>query len=300
VLRISPQRYVWVARIALLMLVAIVITGSIVRLTGSGLGCVDWPACNEERFVDVSSGHAAIEQVNRLFTGLVALAVILALGTSALMRPRSRRLVLLSVGLVVGVLAQVVIGGIVVLTGLHPSSNMAHFLVSVVLVATARTLMWEARVHAGMVNPSGNDQAQMVWGVILYVAVLATIVAGTIVTASGPHAGDENAPRFGFELSDVVRVHGVFAWLTGILMLIGIRRSLNEWRSQRRQIEVLLGVMLAQIFVGYLQYFSGVPSQLVAIHIAVSMIIVIAATDVLWTATRKRQVIVQPPATADL
>ena len=92
----------------------------------------------------------------------------------------------------------------------------------------------------------------------------------------------------------------VLMLLTGILMLIGIRRSLNEWRSQRRQIEVLLGVMLAQIFVGYLQYFSGVPSQLVAIHIAVSMIIVIAATDVLWTATRKRQVIVQPPATADL
>jgi cytochrome c oxidase assembly protein subunit 15 len=285
--RISPQRYIWVARVALTMLVAIVITGSIVRLTGSGLGCVDWPACNEERFVDVSSGHAAIEQVNRLFTGLVALAVILALGSSVLMRPRSRRLVLLSVGLVVGVLAQVVIGGIVVLTGLHPSSNMVHFLVSVVLVATARLLIWEARVHADSARPQGGDQARKSWGIATYGAVIATIVAGTVVTASGPHAGDENAPRFDLDLSDVVRIHGVVAWIAGVLILIGTWKSFTEWRAIRRHVEVLIGFFLAQIFIGYLQYFSGVPSQLVAIHIAISMAVVIAATDVVWTTWRR-------------
>lgn len=282
------------------MLVAIVITGSIVRLTGSGLGCVDWPQCNEERFVDVSSGHAAIEQVNRLFTGLVALAVILALGTSVLMRPRSRRLVWLSVGLVVGVLAQVVIGGIVVLTGLHPSSNMLHFLVSVVLVVTARILIWEARVHADIVEPNGASRDLRHWGIWLLASVLATIVAGTVVTASGPHAGDENAPRFGFELSDVVRVHGVFAWLTSVLLLLGIWRSLSRWKTIRRQVEILLGLFLAQIFVGYLQYFSGVPSQLVAIHIAMSMAVTIAATDVGWSSWRRSTVSVQPHASVDL
>lgn len=269
------------------MLVAIVITGSIVRLTGSGLGCVDWPQCNEERFVDVSSGHAAIEQVNRLFTGLVALAVILALCTSVLMRPRSPRLVWLSVGLVVGVVAQVVIGGIVVLTGLHPSSNMVHFLVSVALVMMARTLIWESRVHAGEVQPTKISRGLWVWGASLQVAVLTTIVAGTVVTATGPHAGDENAPRFNFELSEVVRIHGVLAWVAGGILLFGIRQSFSRWRMIRRPIEVLLGLLLAQILLGYLQYFSGVPTQLVAIHIAVSMAVVIATTDVGWSTWRR-------------
>ena len=109
------RTYLLVARVALAALVAIIITGSLVRLTGSGLGCVDWPACNEERFVDVSSGHAAIEQANRLFTGVVAAAVIAAVLFALATRPRVKRLIWLSVGLVLGVLAQVVVGGIVVL-----------------------------------------------------------------------------------------------------------------------------------------------------------------------------------------
>lgn len=269
---------------------AIVITGSVVRLTGSGLGCVDWPQCNEERFVDVSSGHAAIEQVNRLFTGLVALAVIVALGTSLLMRPRSLRLVGLSLGLVLGVIAQVVIGGIVVLTGLHPSSNMLHFLVSVVLVSCARLLSWETRLFVGKTRPFVASAALRSWSALVSVSIVATIVFGTIVTASGPHAGDENAPRFGYELSDVVRFHGVFAWLTAFLLLYGIWRTRSSWIGIRRNLERLLAVFVAQIFLGYLQYFSGVPTQLVAIHIALSMGVVISATDVVWRCWRSPRI----------
>jgi len=282
---VTPNRYVWIARFALVMLVAIVVTGSVVRLTGSGLGCVDWPECNEERFIDVSSGHAAIEQVNRLFTGLVALSVILALGTSLLMKPRSRRLVVLSIGLVLGVLAQVVIGGIVVLTGLHPSSNMIHFLVSVVLVAMSRWLLNEARRLAGHDPAEAGPRGSSRWSRALTLSTIATIVAGTVVTATGPHAGDENAPRFDLDLRSTVQVHGVLAWITAILLVYGIWKAFSEWRALRRSIEVMLGVFLAQMFVGYLQYFSGVPAQLVAVHIAISMGVVITTVDVMWRCT---------------
>jgi cytochrome c oxidase assembly protein subunit 15 len=297
---VSPSRFVWVARFALVMLVAIVITGSIVRLTGSGLGCVDWPQCNEERFVDVSSGHAAIEQVNRLFTGLVALSVILALGTALLLRPRNARLIVLAIGLVLGVLAQVVIGGIVVLTGLHPSSNMIHFLVSVILVALSRWLLNEAHVLSEQQASSPVPRNAFAWSWVLFVTTTLTIFAGTVVTATGPHAGDENAPRFDLDLRQTVQVHGVMAWITAGLLLYGLWKCFGEWRSMRRSVEVMLGVFLAQMFVGYVQYFSGVPAQLVAVHIALSMGVVIAGIDVVWGTSKRRTVNAKTLAATDL
>ena len=279
---VTPSRFVWVARFALVMLVAIVITGAVVRLTGSGLGCVDWPQCNDQRFVDVSSGHAAIEQVNRLFTGLVALSVISALGTSLLLRPRNRKLIVLSIGLVLGVLAQVVIGGIVVLTGLHPSSNMVHFLVSVVLVSLARVLLHEARLVAGDIFKERPPAKSSGWSRAVFLTTTATILAGTVVTATGPHAGDENAPRFDLDLHRTAQVHGVFAWITAGLLAYGLWKCLDDWRTLRKYVEAFLAVLIAQMFVGYLQYFSGVPAQLVAVHIALSMGVVIAGIDLVW------------------
>ena len=126
---LSYSSFLRISRISLVSLYAIIITGSLVRLTGSGLGCADWPQCSSTKFVDVSTGHAAIEQVNRLFTGVVSAAVIAAVLGSIFVTPRRRSLIWLSSGLVVGVLAQVILGAVVVLTGLNPWSNMAHFLV---------------------------------------------------------------------------------------------------------------------------------------------------------------------------
>ena len=136
----TPRRFRIATGVALGSLCVIVLTGALVRLTGSGLGCVDWPNCNESKFVDVSSSHTAIEQLNRLFTGVVSASVIVAVLLAHRLRPARRDLVLLAWSLVVGVLAQVVIGGIVVLTGLSPFATMAHFLVSMVLVACAMAL----------------------------------------------------------------------------------------------------------------------------------------------------------------
>ena len=143
-MRISPERYRLITVIALGLLIAIVITGAAVRLTGSGLGCEDWPNCSDERLIDVSSANAAIEQINRLFTGLVAVAVIAAVLGSLWRTPRRRDLTLLSLGLVAGVLGQIVLGGITVLVDLHPVAVQSHLLLSMVLVATAVTLVRRA------------------------------------------------------------------------------------------------------------------------------------------------------------
>lgn len=262
------------------MLAVIVVTGALVRLTGSGLGCVDWPSCNEERFIDVSSTHGAIEQVNRLFTGVVAASVIVAVLGSLLRVPRRRDLTWLSLGLVAGVLAQVVIGGIVVLTGLHPLWNMAHFLVSMVLVSVAALLVRRSGEPdgGGRTRPCDIVTERLTWGT----AVLgcAAIVTGTVVTATGPHAGDENAERLGFELGSVARVHGITVVLTlacaALLALRLWRRGSGAWVALRTPLETVIALGAIQGTIGYVQWFAGVPVGLVAVHIALATAIMVS------------------------
>lgn len=268
------QTFVQVARVALFSLVAIIITGSLVRLTGSGLGCVDWPACNEERFVDVSSGHAAIEQINRLFTGVVAASVMAAVLSSLFVRPRVRSLVGLSVAEVVGVLAQVVVGGIVVLTGLNPWSNMAHFLISIVLVTAGVLLIHETKWHLLPGSSRVNTGSWRASAVALVVAASTVMVLGTVVTGTGPHAGDENAIRLGFDLGTVVRIHAIAVWVfLAVLVFVALTVRRRAASHLVRPVEVVLAWTLAQGLVGYVQYFSGVPALLVALHVAGSVFV---------------------------
>ena len=133
--RISAAQYRAITVAALVAISAIIVTGAAVRLTGSGLGCADWPACSSTKFIDVSSRHAAIEQVNRLFTGFVSLAVIAAVLGSLVRSPRRGDLTVLSLGLVTGVVAQILLGGVTVLVDLHPAAVQGHMLLSLVLVA---------------------------------------------------------------------------------------------------------------------------------------------------------------------
>jgi cytochrome c oxidase assembly protein subunit 15 len=307
---LSLRRYRVIVWIAFVSLYVIIVTGSLVRLTGSGLGCVDWPACNEERFVDVSSPHAAIEQLNRLFTGVVAASVIAAVLAALLVRPRQRRLVRLALWLVAGVLAQVVLGGIVVLTGLHPLSNMGHFLLSVALMVGAYLLVdavssegqREARELAadtGARSSGRQRTTDLTWwqlrggpivvgSRIVVVLTLAAIVTGTVVTGTGPHAGDESAPRFDFMITSVVRVHGVAVWL---VVMASLWLGYQLWRSgadRRLQhgFEWFLFAAVVQGGLGYLQYFTGVPVTLVAIHVALSIVVWLAALRLVTLARR--------------
>ena len=280
---VSPKIYRIVCGAALGSLCVIILTGALVRLTGSGLGCEDWPRCNESRFVDVSTGHTFIEQANRLFTGVVSASVIAAVLVSHRVRPRRRDLVVLAWSLVAGVLAQVVIGGIVVLTGLNPWANMAHFLVSLVLVASA--LLLYRRAAVGSEDPWWRDvpeRERPLLGVLV-VSATAAIVAGTVVTATGPHAGDENATRFGFALESVARVHGglVIATLASLVALMWRnRRSTNT--EFRDSLVTLAFVGFAQAGVGYLQYFTGVPVVLVAAHIVGAVAFFMAVLNTIY------------------
>ena len=228
-MRLSPSQYRAVTIGALLAVCAIVVTGVAVRLTGSGLGCDDWPNCNDSQLIDVSSRHAAIEQVNRLFTGLVSVAVIAAVLGSLVREPRRRDLTWWSVGLVAGVLGQIVLGGVTVLVDLHPVAVQGHLLLSMVLVANATVLVRRAGEPDGVER---RDTVSPVTRAIAFAVAAGASLAvftGTLVTGAGPHAGDEDVRRFGFHIPTVARIHGVTVTVT-IAVALGL-----VWRVRRHR-----------------------------------------------------------------
>ena len=274
----SLQKFRLVAWAAFGSLYAIVVTGSLVRLTGSGLGCSDWPNCNSTKFVDISTGHAAIEQINRLFTGVVAAAVIVAVSCSILLRPRSRRITANAGLLVFGVLVQVVLGAYVVITGLNPWSNMAHFLVSIVLVSAAFVLVKRVELLIGPLSPHEIRDKPLRWTLITVTAVV--VFLGTVVTGAGPHSGAEQATRLGISVKHATQMHSVSVWimvLVAVLVAVRARKNAEQWSSEGPKMLRLLSALLAQGFIGYVQYFAGVPAPLVAVHVALSVIVWLCA-----------------------
>ena len=267
---LTPAGYRRITLAALYALVFIVVTGGAVRLTGSGLGCPDWPTCDNERLVPPWQYHAMVEFVNRTITGLVSVAVILAVLGSLARRPRRRDLVWLSLGLVAGVLGQIVLGGLTVLFDLKPGFVMAHFLLSMVLLANAVVLHERAGRPPGVSRPLGDGGLRMLGGlVVLQSAVV--LFLGTVVTSSGPHGGDPAAERLPFAVADVARLHGIAVVLLVLVAVATVARVARlgpAGADALRRGQVLLAVLVAQAGVGYLQYFTGVPPLLVGIHIA--------------------------------
>ena len=291
-MRVSHRGYLRASQGAFVALYLIIITGSLVRLTGSGLGCADWPQCSESKFIDVSSTHAAIEQINRLFTGVVAASVILCVLLSLRLKPKRRDLIAMSIVLVAGVMMQVIIGAIVVWTGLNPFSNIAHFLVSIFLMTTAYMLVRHASIFrtTDEVAPRGEPllKGQPIEKIVktLLVATGAAVVTGTLVTGSGPHAGDETAVRLGFAMPTIVRTHSAFVWLTVGVLLVSLhmtRKNIEVKKLLMRPLKRFAAVVLFQGAIGYLQYFLGVPIGLVAIHVATSVAVWLCALDVYWS-----------------
>jgi cytochrome c oxidase assembly protein subunit 15 len=269
--RLTPARYRAITAVALAVLCMIVLTGVLVRLTGSGLGCDDWPNCNDTELIDVSSKHAAIEQVNRLLTGVVSLGVIAAVLGALLRVPRRRDLTLLSFGLVAGVIGQIVLGGITVLVDLHPAAVQGHFLLSMVLVANAVVLHLRARVPDAAAPRSAARPPLAAHAWIVLVSVSVTLVLGTIVTGAGPHAGDEDVQRYGFEIASAVRAHSIAVWIS-VALVVSLGWRVRDTPAARTRLErpltAWIGVALVQGAVGYIQYFSDVPAPLVFVHVA--------------------------------
>lgn len=278
---LAPAAYRRVTLGALVALVFIVVTGGAVRLTGSGLGCPDWPTCAEGRLVPVPEAgyHAMVEFVNRAITGLVSLAVMLAVLGSMARRPRRLDLVWLSLGLVAGVIGQIVLGGLTVLYDLRPQFVMGHFLASMVLLANATVLHERAGLHdqgATVGRPTAAAPTVVRLGRLAVGLAALVVFVGTLVTSSGPHGGDPDAERFSFLVADVARLHGiavvaflaVVAWSRWYLSR-SVRSSKEEPAPlARHRADVVLVVGLTQAGIGYLQYFTGVPVVLVGAHIA--------------------------------
>ena len=278
-MRFSARAYSRITFVALTLLCTIVVTGAAVRLSGSGLGCADWPRCSSERFIDVSSAHGAIEQINRLFTGLVAAGVALAVLASYRLSERRSDLIWLSWGLVAGVVGQVVLGGVVVLTDLHPLANQGHFVLSMILVSTA-TVLWErSRISTPADQPIPLEgPIRLLVGMVVLFSVM-SVFTGTVVTGTGPHAGDEEARRFGYDIEAVARVHGSTVLITLALVLaliVAARRRRESWDRLGHSIEALLAIGVLQAAVGYVQYFNDIPAVLVGVHVAGATSLMIA------------------------
>jgi cytochrome c oxidase assembly protein subunit 15 len=274
-IHITPRTYARITLISLIALALIVISGGAVRLTGSGLGCPDWPACTSSQLIAPLQYHAMIEFVNRVITGLVSVSVIVAVLASFMLQPRRRDLIWLSIGLVAGVVGQIILGGLTVLYDLNPAFVASHFVLSLVIVADAVVLFFRSRDAATGSDPvkrfTGSDPVNLRgFSKLMVVATTLVILLGTVVTGSGPHGGDEHAKRFDFIIGDVARMHGISVMiLLAITLYVAwlIRRN-TPLHFMSKPIEILLLVMVAQAAVGYTQYFTGVPAFLVGIHIA--------------------------------
>jgi cytochrome c oxidase assembly protein subunit 15 len=271
----------WVALAALVANAGIVVSGSVVRLTGSGLGCPTWPRCTGSSYVVTAPQgiHGAVEFGNRLLAFVVTAIAIAALILALRDRPRRRVLVWLPLALFGGVVGNAVLGGITVLTHLNPWTVALHFLWSA-------TLIYVAYVFLVRVAETGDGPREwlaplaartLTRGVVAVAA--ATIALGTVVTGSGPHAGDPHAPRTGFDPAMVAQIHADLVFLLvglTIAAAVALRPLGAPVRAQRAMV-VLLGVEVAQGAIGFTQYFTGLPVVLVGLHVLGAVVLWIAA-----------------------
>jgi cytochrome c oxidase assembly protein subunit 15 len=284
---LSPEQYFLVAAIALGALATIVVTGAAVRLTGSGLGCPDWPKCYGGTVPPLDS-HAVIEYANRIFTGIVGIAVIAASVLAWRRRPFRWHLALFGALLPVGVICQAILGGLVVRYHLAPGLVMSHFILSMLLLDASFALAWCSRYDPGQRRRSPDRLG--VWSVRALIPLgQLTIVLGTVTTASGPHAGahaGQLVTRFDFKGSDtlrwVVERHALIAALFGfatIAVWFLLRREGGERRALR-PLGFVIGLLALQGVVGGVQWALKLPSEIVWVHVALATVTWLA---MLWT-----------------
>jgi cytochrome c oxidase assembly protein subunit 15 len=287
-LAVTPRQYLVIAYVTLAALTVIVLTGAAVRLTGSGLGCPDWPRCYGNALPPLST-HAVIEFSNRALSGLVGVMAVVAAVLAFTRRPFRRDLAALAVLLPLGVVAQAVLGGFTVREHLAPGFVMGHFALSMLILIAAVALAWRARFEPGS-RPRATDRVS-VWAVRGLAPLGAlTIFAGTAATAAGPHAGGspgQRIHRLTFEGKDtlmwVVHRHATIAAVFGMLVicvwLLCRRRRAGE--DVMEPLTVLGVLLAAQGLVGSVQYELKLPSDMVWVHVTLATVTWLA---ILWAA----------------
>jgi cytochrome c oxidase assembly protein subunit 15 len=280
--QVKPRTLARLALLNVFLLVAIIVSGAIVRLTNSGLGCANWPNCNATQFVDVATGHAAIEQVNRIFSGLLGIPLGLALLGAYWRVPRRRDLVVLSWVLVVLFLCEAVLGGIAVRVELAWVSITGHFLLAIALVAVGLVVHRRA-TEASTTYRTVVPRHVVVLARIVYAGTLWVLLLGTLVTATGPHGGDPKATRLDVPLVDVARVHGASVDVLIVLVLVLVV-ALVRVRAPRRVLNAAsctILVMIAQGIVGYVQYARHLPPLLVGFHVFGAALVFVCVQELL-------------------
>jgi cytochrome c oxidase assembly protein subunit 15 len=262
--------------VLLFLQAALVVTGGAVRLTGSGLGCPTWPECTPGSYTPVP--HQAepqlnvwIEFANRLLTFVLVIASVVVI--IAVLKSKRKDLRGLAIGQFLGIFGQGILGGITVLTDLNPIPVAGHLLLSIILIAGATSLYSRRNTPVVFVKPASlTSKISLVHIVTSFVV----IILGTIVTGSGPHAGDAQAKRFDFDIRTVAWLHAdVVIFLLGVTFAFYVAQGTSD--DSKRAIKIFGVIALAQGGIGYVQYFTGIPEVLVAAHLLGATLVWIAA-----------------------
>jgi cytochrome c oxidase assembly protein subunit 15 len=255
----------------------IVLTGAAVRITGSGLGCPTWPECTYGSYVPVAGQaegafHAWIEFGNRLLTFLLLFAAV-AVVIYAIKKAR-RDLLWRALLQVLGIFGQGIIGGITVLTDLNPLAVASHFILSIFLIAGAVSIVARGRSPLISIRPTEIKIKVLAHAQVLLTFVV--IVIGTLVTGSGPHAGDLEAPRLNLDERAISWLHA-----DAVIALLGVSLALlvlSEISPEtKRRVKIFFAATLGQGLVGYAQYVLGLPELLVIVHVLGSTLVWIAS-----------------------
>jgi cytochrome c oxidase assembly protein subunit 15 len=273
----AVRRWGWASVVAN---IGIVVTGGLVRLTGSGLGCPTWPSCTDSSYVPHSALgiHGAIEFSNRMLGFVVG---IIAIGTWLVVmryRPRRKDLRTLATAAALGIPLQAVIGGVSVLTGLNPWIVSAHFLVSPIIITLTVSMMRRSRTSPYPHTPP----VVRALATACVVAVWVAVALGTVVTGAGPHSGDPQTGRNGLDEAVISQLHAdsVFALLGVSIALVIATRVTATSRTLRKLAAWLLAMELLEGAVGFTQYFTGLPWVLVLIHMFFVAVLVALVTAV--------------------
>lgn len=268
--RATVEKWAWANLVAN---TAIILTGGLVRLTGSGLGCPTWPRCTDESFVPHGAlgWHGVIEFGNRTLTYALMIIAIGTLVATWRWSGATRNQLRIALGIAIGIPFQGVIGGITVLTELNPWVVSLHLVLSMALVVAATVFVASVRRE----DEARVPQTPALVVRAAYLVLLVSIYLGTIVTGSGPHAGDAKAPRNGLDPAWWSRTHAISVWVFMILIVVAV--VLLRDRAQRAALLVLVAG-LAQGLIGYVQYFTDLPWVLVATHLVGAAVLLALAT----------------------
>ncbi len=274
----------------LILQAGLIVTGGVVRITGSGLGCPTWPECTQGSYVPIAGQaegafHAWIEFGNRLLTFVLFFTAIAAIIYA--FRKARKDLLWRAALQLLGILGQGVLGGITVLTDLNPLAVASHFILSVFLIAGAASIVERGRTPLVSIRPT--ETKLRIISTAQVALTFLVIVLGTMVTGSGPHAGDAQAPRFDFDSRAISWLHA-----DAVIALLGVSLALfvlpNISPITKKRIKYFFAATLIQGLIGYIQYVQGLPELMVAAHLVGSTIVWITTWRIwlsITTATRK-------------